>query len=109
MTISPTRGLAYRRARWVELTLLADQQERGFGVLTSPHGSLGGRDLFKGTADMNCRGFETTRIAPWNRTIERPIQLVYAWSVTVPAQAANITAGQCTLSDVGQLLGARIE
>src|SRR5438309_11191746 len=81
-------------ARCIEQAWLRNQHERPFGMLSSPHSPLTGRDLFqcaaqvRGSCSRACSGF------PGNRSIEGEIDLEYAGAVAIARKLSLVTGGQ---------------
>ena len=81
--------LAGRRARRVELALLAQDEERPLGVPAATHVALRGADLLERAADVHGRRLAARGIAPRDRTVERPVELEDAGPVAVAARGGG--------------------
>ena len=75
--------------------LLHDHHERTLRVLAAPHRRLGRGDLLERAADVHGRRVEAARVAPRDRSVERPVELEHAGTVdgTAAGAARSLRAG----------------
>ena len=75
VTIGPTRMLAWRGPRWIEKTLLRNQDVGVLRVDTSVDLRFRRRDFLKRATEVNGTGLPTLLALPRNGTIQCPVEL----------------------------------
>src|SRR5260221_14052735 len=103
MAVRP-RSVFTRRCAWlVEQALLGQQHERSLGRYALPKGSLAGLDLWQRAAEMERRGAHALGISPWNRSVEREVDLEDARSVAEAREPPSIALGEPVTGNGEQL------
>src|SRR5260370_9000361 len=94
MAVRPRSVFTRRCACLVEQALLGQQHERSLGRYALPNGSFAGRDLWQRAAEMERRGAQAVGISPWNRSVERKIDLENARPVAEAREPPSIALGE---------------
>src|SRR5258708_39809648 len=103
MAVRPRSVFTRRCACLVEQALLGQQHERSLGRYALPNGSFAGRDLWQRAAEMERRGAQAVGIAPWNRAVERKIDLEDARPVAEARQPPSVPLGGPVTGNAAQL------
>src|SRR4029079_5308231 len=82
MAVCPERVLTTRRSRFIEQTLLRDQDKRALGNFSARNLALRRRDFVNGSAEMNCSCLTTSFGLPWDRLAQRIIDFENARRMT---------------------------
>src|SRR5690606_8809373 len=81
MAVCVSGVLALRRARIVEMALLAHHHERLSRMLPAPGGALAGGDLLEVAADVHRRSAPAARVAPRDLLAQGVVDLVHAGAI----------------------------
>src|ERR1022692_4856529 len=108
MAVRPPRLLALWRAAPINLALLAKENVRAFRVFSTPDGGLRGRDFLQRPAEMHRGSTQASRVLPWDRSSQSPIELEDSGTVAKAFEAVDIAPGQDGRRDGGELRGTRV-
>src|SRR5258706_13324808 len=103
MAVRPHSVFTRRCTCLVEQALLGQQHERSLGRYALPNGSFAGRDLWQRAAEMERRGAQAVGISPWNRSVERKIDLEDARPVAEARKPPPIALGDPVTGNGEQL------
>src|SRR5258706_8843604 len=103
MAVRPRSVFPRRCPCLSEQALLGQQRERSLGRYGLPNGSLAGRDLWQRAAEMERRGAQAVGISPWNRSVERKIDLEDARPVAEAREPPSIALGEPVTGNGEQL------
>ena len=92
VAIGPHGVLPGGGARIVETGRLADQHERPLRHDTGRGGSLGRGHVRERAADVDCARVGEPRVFPWDRAVQRDVQLEGARAVAVAPQLGGVQA-----------------
>src|SRR3954447_19974068 len=109
MAVTPGRMFSGRSARRVEQALLCQQHEWSLGTLAVADCAFRCSDLDECAAKMNCPGARTVGCGPWDRAVERPVDLKDPWTVSIAFELVPITIGQPLARDLYDLARRQVE
>ncbi len=84
--------LPFGRPALVELALLAEQHVRPLGMLPPKHRGFSGCDLLECATEVDRRCLQAVGVTPWNRPVERPVELEGAGTIPIATESPPVAA-----------------